>query len=196
MSNDQSIDEPSYRALYGTPADYVAQAHAPCLEETCKNFIRASTLMVLSSSNEAGYIDMSPRGGEPGFIHVLDDKHIAFLDEMGNKKLHTIGNLVNRSKVGMLFIIPSVKEVLRAYGVAQAIHDEETILAMGGNLKRNKSFIRIRIEKIFPHCSTALSKASLWDKENWPLALAKEIPSIRELGASIANARKRIESSD
>ncbi len=196
MNEDQSMSQTTYRSLYGEPADYVVNAHAPCLEETTKQFIRASTFIVLSSLNEAGYIDMSPRGGQPGFIQVLDDKHIAFLDEMGNKKLHTISNLEQRNQVGMLFMIPGVKEVLRAYGVACAIHDEATILQMGGNLKRNKSFIRIRIEKIFPHCSTALTKASLWDSNGWPKTLAKEIPSVQELGASIAKARRLLEASE
>ena len=196
MSSKKSIDEATFRSLYGNPADYVAEAHAPCLEETTKKFIDASTFMVLSSTNADGFIDMSPRGGQPGFIHILDDKHIAFLDEMGNKKLHTIGNLAERNQVGMLFMIPGVKEVLRAYGVAGAIHDEATILQMGGDLKRNKSFIRIRIEKIFPHCSTAIAKANLWNIDGWPTTLAKDIPNIRELGASIASARKRLESSD
>lgn len=193
MTDDQSLDKETFRPLYGEPADYVVEAHAPFLEETCKTFLRACTFMVLSSTNEEGYIDMSPRGGAPGFIHVLDEKHIAFLDEMGNKKLHTLSNLAERGKVGMLFMVPGVKEVLRAYGVACAIHDEEIIVKMGGNPKRNKSFIRIRIERIFPHCSTALTKAGLWNTDSWPTELAKEIPNIRGLGAGIANARKRRE---
>ncbi len=194
MSNNKSIDSSIYRPLYGEPADYVVEAHAPFLEATCQQFIRACTLMVLSSTNEAGYIDMSPRGGDPGFIQIMDERHIAFLDQPGNKKLHTIGNLSQRGQVGMLFMVPGVTEVLRAYGFASAVNDQTMITQMGGNPSRNKSVIRIRIERIFPHCSTALNKANLWNPDRWPKELAKDIPNIRGLGSSIASARKQAES--
>ncbi len=196
MSNKKSIDSSVYRPLYGEPADYVVEAHAPFLDASCQQFIQACTFMVLSSTNQDGFIDMSPRGGEPGFIHILDEQHIALLDEPGNKKLHTISNLAERGKVGMLFMVPGVKEVLRAYGVATAIADEQTIIKMGGRASRNKSYIRIQIKKIFPHCSTALNKAKLWSPEKWPSELAEKIPNIRGLGSSISSARKLAESAD
>ena len=196
MSDQKSIDASVYRPLYGEPADYVVEAHAPFMESTCQQFIRACTLMVLSSTNEAGYVDMSPRGGEPGFIHILDERHIAFLDQPGNRKLHTIGNLAQRGQVGMLFIVPGVTEVLRAYGFATANNDQQMIAQMGGHPSRNKSVLQIRIDKIFPHCSTALNKANLWNQDRWPSELAEAIPDIRGLGSSIASARKAAESAD
>lgn len=190
MTTSGSISKEEYRPLYGEPADYVVEAHAPFLEETSQRFISACTLMLLPSQNEDGFIDMSPRGGDPGFIQIVDDRHIVFLDQPGNKKLHTIGNLAERTKVGLLFMIPGVTEVLRAYGTACAVHDEPAILAMGGNPKHNKCYIRIRIEKIFPHCSKALNNANLWQPDNWPTQLAEQIPDVRGLGASIRQARE------
>lgn len=189
MGNNRSIQPDEFRPLYGNPADHVVDAHAPFLEDTCKQFISSCTLMVLSSTNDQGYIDMSPRGGTPGFIRILDDRHIAFLDQPGNKKLHTISNLASHSKVGMLFMIPGVTEVLRAYGTASAEADQQIISDLGGHTSRNRTVIRIRIDRIFPHCSAALNKACLWKPDRWPVELAEKIPDIYGLGSSISAAR-------
>lgn len=186
--NTPSSSEQELRSLYGYPQDYVVEAYATQLDDASKIFIQACPFMVLSSTNDSGYLDMSPRGGEPGFIQIVDDKNIAFLDQMGNRKLHTLSNLTRFPNVGLLFMIPGVEEVLRAYGVARAIHDEQAIQDMGGNPKRNKSIIQIQIEKIFPHCPTALKKSALWehDKES---ERPQNIPDLMEIAQSMTQSR-------
>lgn len=184
-----SIDRQSARHLYGEPADYVSGAHAPCLDATTRRFIETCTFLVLSSKTDAGDIDMSPRGGPPGFIHILDDQHIAFLDVVGNKKLHTVNNLAQQSQVGMLFMIPGVNELLRAYGKARALQDVDLIQRLGGNPAKQKLVIHIEISKIFPNCSVAAARGQLWRPEHWPREQAKAIPPISGLGAAITETR-------
>lgn len=182
----QSISEQEFRLLYGYPQDFIVNAYAEELEDSAKTFIQACPFMILSSKNDEGYIDMSPRGGEPGFIKIIDNKHIAFLDQMGNKKLHTLSNLDKFPEVGLMFMIPGIGEILRAYGVAHATPDEALIREMGGEPKRNKTVISIRIDKIFPHCPKAINKSGIWNAQEGE---KPQIPNIMELAKSMSDSR-------
>jgi predicted pyridoxine 5'-phosphate oxidase superfamily flavin-nucleotide-binding protein len=180
------IGKTDIRKLYPEPGDLVRNAHAPCLEETTERFIRASTLLLFSSTNNDGYIDITPRGGPSGFIKVVDNKNIAFLNEMGNNKQHTLFNLTENKRVGMMFLVPGVSDIVRAYGDAVATSDEEFISSIGGNLKRNKTAIQIEITRVFPHCSTAINRAGLWHEEKWPDKDDLNIPDVGEMAEALA----------
>ena len=51
-------------------------------------------------------LDVSPRGGVPGFVKVLDDSHLAIPDLSGNNLLDTMTNVVRDGRVGLLFAVP------------------------------------------------------------------------------------------
>ena len=188
--SEASIGEQQLRALYGEPRDLVREAWAPELEATTRAFIQASPFMVLSSVNAEGFVDTSPRGGPPGFVQVVDNRHLRFLDQPGNRKVHTLTNLLGHNKVGLCFFIPGIKEVVRAHGVATASDDPEVIAAMGGNPERNKLSITIALTKVFPHCSNALNKAGLWDPDSWRKGRDGDIPSLMQMAQSLAAARE------
>jgi PPOX class probable FMN-dependent enzyme len=177
------------QALYGQPRELVAEAWAAGLEATTRAFIAASPFLLLSSINSEGFIDMSPRGGSPGFINVIDDHNIEFLDQLGNRKIHTFRNLSDNNKVGLCFMIPGVKEVLRAYGVAKVVNDLVTIERLGGVPERNRAAVKITLHKVFPHCSNALNLAGLWSPESWLNAKDEGLPSLLEMARSLAESR-------
>ena len=185
-----SIREQQLRALYGEPRDLVREAWAPELEATTRAFIQASPFMVLSSVNAEGFIDTSPRGGPPGFVQVVDNRHLRFLDQPGNRKIHTLTNLLEQSKVGLCFFIPGIKEVLRAHGVATVSDDPEVIAAMGGNPDRNKLSITIALTRVFPHCSNALNMAGPWDPDSWRKGRDGDIPTLIQMAQILAAARE------
>lgn len=70
-------------------------------------------------------MDTSPRGGVPGFVKVLDENTIAFPDSAGNNRIDTLKNLVNDPHIGLIFLIPGIKEVVRVKGTATLTTDEE-----------------------------------------------------------------------
>lgn len=182
--------------LHQKPRDYVLNAHAPCLDKTAQQFIAASSMLLIASINQDGDIDISPRGGPPGFVTILDNNHIAFVSEMGNNKLLTLSNVQKSSRIGLMFIVPGVTDILRLYGYATATHDEDFILSLGGNLKRNKTAVRIEITKVFPHCSTALNRAGFWKQEMWPDKNEYKIPTLKEMAEGLAGCREDIEEND
>jgi len=188
MGHDGLVEE-DLRSLYGHPRPLVAEAWAGELEATTRAFINASPVLLLSSVNSEGFIDMSPRGGEPGFVEIVDNTHIRFLDQLGNRKLHTFSNLADNNRIGLCFMIPGVKEVLRAYGKASVSDNASVIEAMGGTINKNKVVINIHLTKVFPHCSNALNRAGLWVPETWRDAKEANIPSLLAMAESLAQSR-------
>lgn len=189
MNESETLNHAQLREIYAEPKELVKNAYAFILEETTKRFIRACSFVVISSTNQDGDLDISPRGGAPGFISIIDDNHIAFLDKSGNNKIQTLTNLVTSSQVGLMFMIPGVSDAVRVYGVAKFIVDEEKILAMGGNLKRDKSIIAVEITKVFPHCGSAMNHAGLWKPDGWIDPKASDVPSLMEMAQNLPKTR-------
>ncbi|MBT3626250.1 MAG: hypothetical protein HOM44_12980 [Gammaproteobacteria bacterium] len=185
MENEHNADR-HLQELYGQPRDIVVEAWAPQLEETSISYIKNASLMLLSTVNKLGFVDISPRGGPPGFIAIPDDKHIAFLDQPGNKKLHSLHNVLNNPKVGLMFMIPGVKEILRVHGIAELSHDQGQIEKLGGEPDKNKTLVTIQIEKVFPHCPKALNFAQLWDSSTWVDAKEAGVPGLLDMAKAMA----------
>ena len=64
---------------------------------------RADTFFIATDNPEHG-ADVSHKGGNPGFVRVVDEKHIAFPDYNGNSMFNTLGNLTVNPHAGLLFI--------------------------------------------------------------------------------------------
>jgi uncharacterized protein len=65
--------------------------------------LRADTLFIATEHPDAG-ADASHKGGNPGFVRVIDDRRIAFPDYNGNHMFNTLGNLAINPNAGLLFI--------------------------------------------------------------------------------------------
>lgn len=190
MTNKRHIKSDVLRQLYGMPRDLVVNAYAPMLEETSIHFIQNSPFILISSISKDGNVDISPKGGEPGFVKIIDEQHLAFLDKPGNKKLHTVENLYNSSKVGLMFMIPGVGDFLRIHGEAYATNDTQMIAEMGGNDRHNKLIFHVEITKVFPHCPSAAKHSKLWQvNENND----ESIPGVTAMAMSLAKSREALE---
>ena len=64
---------------------------------------RADTFFIATDNPEHG-ADVSHKGGNPGFLRVVDERHIAFPDYNGNSMFNTLGNLTVNPHAGLLFI--------------------------------------------------------------------------------------------
>ena len=61
------------------------------IDELCRTLIAASPMLFVATFSPEGQADVSPRGGQPGFVTVLDDGHLAIPDATGNRRLDTLG---------------------------------------------------------------------------------------------------------
>ncbi|ETI60538.1 MSMEG_1061 family FMN-dependent PPOX-type flavoprotein [Marinomonas profundimaris] len=138
----------------------------PALEEHAITFIGNCPFVILSTSDKDGFADVSPRGGDAGFIKVLDSKTIAFADSAGNNRLDSLRNIVERPEIGMLFMIPGIGEVVRVKGTASLHTDSELLDLFSENNKPPKLVVKIDVHKLLFHCPKAIAIAKLWSEDN------------------------------
>lgn len=102
------------------------------LSQSQRDWIAYADTFYIGSMNDKGEMDASHRGGNPGFIHVLDEKTILFPDYSGNSLFNTLGNIYSNPASGLLFINYEHGHSLHLTGSAEIIWDEEQSSAFPG----------------------------------------------------------------
>ena len=161
MTRITSLEE--LRALYPPAHERALKKQLSHLDRHCRRFIELSPFLAISSMGQDGLGDVSPRGDQPGFVHVTDDHTLLIPDWPGNNRLDTLSNILANPNVGLLFLIPGVDEVLRVNGMAE-LHAGETLRApfvRSGKLPR--LVVKVRVREAYLHCAKALMRSKLWD---------------------------------
>ena len=151
------------RGVYAGPRNAAKLKCLDRLDEFSRLFIAWSPFFVLASSNAEGRCDASPRGDQPGFVEVVDDKTLQFPDRPGNNRLDTMTNLLTNGGVGMLFFIPGFDESLRINGVATISLDAALRDRFAVNGKPALAVVRVTVGEVYFHCGKALKRSRLWD---------------------------------
>ena len=157
--------EAQLRALYGFAKGRAKDKQLDALEKHSINFIEHSPFVTLSSYAKSGTLDSSPRGGEPGFIKVINKNCIIIPDARGNNRLDTLVNLLETGNIGCLFLIPGVDETLRVNGTARISTSEDYLRLFDSHQKTPISCIEIQVTEVFLHCAKALMRSELWSEE-------------------------------
>jgi PPOX class probable FMN-dependent enzyme len=126
---------------------------------------------VLSSVAPDGRVDVSPKGGTPGFVAVLDDHRLAIPDMSGNNRLDSLRNIVGDAgagKVAVLALVPAVGETLRVNGTARVTTDPAVLDACPVDGKRPRVAVVVEVDTAFLHCAKALRRSGIWEPERWP----------------------------
>lgn len=154
--------EEALRTVYPDPGQTRGKV-LPMLEQHARAFIGLSPFLCIGTSRPDGLGDVSPRGGEPGFVHVLDDTRLAMPDRPGNNLIDTLSNLSQSPAVGLLFFVPGFEEMLRVNGVAEVTTDPEMMERFVVDGKKPRSVMLIEVREVFFHCTKALKRSGLWD---------------------------------
>ena len=123
--------------------------------------------MVISSTNAAGAMDVSPKGDPPGFVKILDEHTLAIPDRLGNHRGDTFLNVLENPGVGLLFIVPKRREVVRVSGVAEVVRDPELLGSMAVNGKLPDLALLVRVREAFFHCGKSMIRSGLWEPDRW-----------------------------
>ena len=153
------------RAIYGPPSDRSVKKQLSRFDDHCRAFIARSPFLVIASSDPSGRCDASPKGDAPGFVRVLDDQTLLIPDRLGNNRIDTIGNLLARPGVGLIFFVPGLNETLRVNGRARITTDPLLLEPLAANGKAPRSAILVAAEEIYFHCGKALIRSDLWNPE-------------------------------
>jgi PPOX class probable FMN-dependent enzyme len=151
------------RTLYREPSERAVRKQLDRLDAHCRRFISLSPFLVIASSDAEGRVDASPRGGDPGFVKVADERTVLIPDAPGNNRLDSLQNLIARPGVGMLFLIPGVDETLRINGRATLRTDDALIELCASERRRPPLVIAVEVKEAYLHCAKALMRSKLWD---------------------------------
>jgi len=130
MAEIHSVE--ALRTLYREPSERAVRKQLDRLDAHCRRFVSLSPFLVIASTDAEGRVDASPRGGDPGFVRVLDDRTVLIPDSPGNNRLDSLQNLLSRPGLGLLFMIPGVDETLRINGRA-TLRTDDALLALCAN---------------------------------------------------------------
>ena len=170
-----TIENPErLREVYGAPSERSLKKQLSRFDKHCRAFIARSPFLVIASSDPSGRCDASPKGDAPGFVEVLDDETLLIPDRLGNNRVDTIRNVLERPGVGLIFFVPGLNETLRVNGRARIITDAASLEPLAVNGKVPRSGILITAEEVYFHCGKALIRSDLWNPEKhvprgeWP----------------------------
>jgi PPOX class probable FMN-dependent enzyme len=168
MAERTVTTEQELRDLYGHPGPRAVAKERPVLNADCRDFIAHSPFLVMGTAGTDGRCDVSPKGDAPGFVHVLDEHHLAVPDRIGNNRLDGLRNIVENDHVGLLFLIPGREDTLRVNGRARIVRDEALLERLAVKGKRPMTALVVEVEQVFMHCARAFKRAGLWEPARWP----------------------------
>jgi PPOX class probable FMN-dependent enzyme len=154
---------PALRELYAPVNPRSALKELPQLDEHAKRFISLSPFVVISSYGADGRADTSPRGGEAGFVKVVDAGTLLIADSPGNNRLDSLENIVATKQIGLLFMVPGVDETLRVNGTAVLSTNETERKLCEDSRRMPKLVIRVSVHASYLHCAKALMRSDLWN---------------------------------
>jgi predicted pyridoxine 5'-phosphate oxidase superfamily flavin-nucleotide-binding protein len=126
-------------------------------------FIERCDMLFVATADVEGRPQCSYKGGEPGFVRVLDEHTIAFPNYDGNGMFLTAGNAVVNPHVGLLFISFEEQKRLRLNGVAEHV-DNDPLLA---DYPEAQFLWRVRATEVFPNCPRYIHRYQLVERSRF-----------------------------
>lgn len=157
--------EADLRTVYKQPGGGAVGKDIAQIDAHFAHFISLSPFLCIGTAGENGLCDVSPRGGEPGFVHVIDARTLAMPDRPGNNRLDSLGNITRNPGVGLLFFVPGFEDTLRVNGVARLTTDAELMARFTADGKPPRSVVLIDVKEAYLHCVKAIKRAGLWTQE-------------------------------
>ena len=153
-------------AIYPKPTPRVIAKARPSIDAHAQKFIAMSPFCVLATSGADGSVDASPRGGNPGFVHVEGPNCLLMPDRSGNNRIDSFRNIVEGSGfVQLIFVVPGIDETLRVGGKGAVTTDADLLASMVEFGKPPRAVLSIDVREAYFHCGKALMRARLWSPE-------------------------------
>ena len=170
MATSKTVKKNRFNETFGYPKDAAATKSRDYLTPWVREFIQRAPFVVMATGDVQGSMDASPKGGKPGFVQVLDERHLLFPDVAGNKLFESYQNLETNPHVGLVFMIPGVNDTVRVNGRVTFVDKQElerqnvelSLYNPDDNSKHLQGVI-IEVDESYPHCPRALKFSRLWD---------------------------------
>ncbi len=135
------------------------------IDDHIRLWIERSPFLTMATVSSSGQVDVSPKGDPAGFVKVLDEKMLAVPDRPGNHRFDSFLNIMQTGRIGLVFLVPNRREVVRVSGAAQVVRDIELRKQLAVNDKVPDFAVLVRVEEAFYHCGKAVIRSRLWEPE-------------------------------
>src|SRR5258707_6874729 len=154
------------KTIYPAPSPRVIAKARPEIDAHARKFIAMSPFCVLATSGRDGGVDASPRGGNPGFIHVVSSTQLAMPDRSGNNRIDSFRNILEGSgQLQLIFFVPGIDETLRVGGTGKLSTEPDLLASMEEFGKSPRSVLNIAVRDAYFHCGKALMRSKLWSSD-------------------------------
>jgi PPOX class probable FMN-dependent enzyme len=150
-------------AGYRAPSRLVQDKEIDHVDRHCRSFIDLSPFAVLSTADADGWPEISPRGGDPGFVKVLDEHRLVLPDRQGNNRVDSLRKVTANPKVALLFFVPGIEETLKVFGTTELLAADALDLDLTEFGRQPRSVLLIEVQRAYFQCPKAVMRSGLWD---------------------------------
>jgi predicted pyridoxine 5'-phosphate oxidase superfamily flavin-nucleotide-binding protein len=142
------------------------------IDRNDRAFIERADMFFLATVDANGHANCSYKGGEPGFVRVVDERTIAFPNYDGNGMYLSMGNVLETRQVGLLFIDFEHQHRMRLNGEA-SIDANDPLMA---EYPEAQFIVRVRAREVFPNCPRYIHRMQLVERSRFVPKAACETP--------------------
>ena len=155
------------------------------IDDEMRGFIDAQTSVFMATANLDGQPYIQHRGGPAGFLHVLDDRTLAFADFSGNRQFITTGNLADNPKAQLFLMDYAHRQRLKIWGEARVETDPALVdrLMPPGYKARAEQAIVFTVKALDANCPQHIPQL---------VPVDEVIPAIAERDRRIAELEKEV----
>jgi uncharacterized protein len=128
-------------------------------------FIEKAPFVFAMSGSPFAAPDVSPRGDAPGFVKVVDSRHLLLPDRAGNNRIDTIRNALQDPRIALVFICLGENRSLEVTGTAKILNDPALLAEFEIAGRRPRSVMEISIASAILKPSPALDMSAFWSLE-------------------------------
>jgi uncharacterized protein len=126
-------------------------------------FVQQLDMLFLATVDATGQPTCSYKGGDPGFVTIVDDRTLAFPNYDGNGMYLSMGNVDATHHVGLLFIDFERQRRMRVDGTAELRPDDPLLAGYPGA----QFIVRVQAERIYPNCPRYIHKYQLVERSTF-----------------------------
>jgi uncharacterized protein len=142
------------------------------IDDGDRAFIESLDMLFLATADADGRPTCSYKGGDPGFVRVLDERTLAFPNYDGNGMYLSLGNTLVNPEVGLLFVCFRRGRRLRLNGTASV----DTADALLESWPEAQCVVRVRAREVFPNCPRYIHRYELVERSRFVPRPQRETP--------------------
>ena len=142
------------------------------IDDDDRAFVERCDMLFLATADAVGRPQCSYKGGEPGFVRVVDEHTIAFPNYDGNGMYLSAGNALVNPHVGLLFISFEERKRMRLNGIAEHVGDDPLL----AEFPEAQFLWRVRATEVFPNCPRYIHRYQLVERSRFVPKTGCETP--------------------